>query len=107
VEHEREPLCRLEAFEDHEHCEADRVREQAGVFGSMVASVLTTGSGSQVPVRFSRRDCRALSMSMHTRPTRVVSQPLMLLIEALSERVLLIQASWRASSASVTDPSIR
>ena len=75
--------------------------------GSTVASVLTTGSGSQVPVRLSRRDRRALSMSMQTRPTRVVSHPLMLLIVVLSERVVLIQASWSASSASVTDPSIR
>ena len=46
-------------------------------------------------------------MSMHTRPTSVDSHPLMLLIEPLSERVVRIQASCKASSASVTEPSMR
>src|SRR5689334_284031 len=46
-------------------------------------------------------------MSRQTRPTTVVSQPPTLSTESVCERFNRSQASWTASCASPTDPSIR
>ncbi|CAM5397229.1 hypothetical protein STANM309S_00735 [Streptomyces tanashiensis] len=46
-------------------------------------------------------------MSRQTRPTTVVSQPLRFSTPLTSLRLSLNQASWTASSASLTEPSIR
>ena len=46
-------------------------------------------------------------MSRHTRATTVVSHPRRLSTPLTSVRLNRIQASWTASSASLTDPSMR
>ncbi|MDH6114703.1 hypothetical protein P3T36_001055 [Kitasatospora sp. MAP12-15] len=71
---------------------------------------LTTGSGtctSSPSIGSSRRDLRVRSMSRQIRPTTVVSQPPRLCTSLVSERLSRSQASWTASSASLSEPSIR
>ena len=68
---------------------------------------VTIGSGSHVPTYVSRRDARVLSMSRQIRPTVTVSQPRRSSVPPGSDRCSRIQPSWTASSASVSDPSIR
>jgi len=46
-------------------------------------------------------------MFRQTRPTTVVSHAPRLSISSAEERLSLIQASWIASSVSVSEPSIR
>ncbi len=46
-------------------------------------------------------------MSRQIRATTVVSQPSRFSTQPVSERLSLSQASWTASLASATDPSIR
>ena len=46
-------------------------------------------------------------MFSDTRPTTVVSQPPRFSISSASERLSRSQASWTASSASLSEPSIR
>src|SRR5207245_5664101 len=55
----------------------------------------------------SRRELRERSMSRHTRATTVVSHPPRFWMPLASERLNRSQASWTASSASVSEPSIR
>ena len=69
--------------------------------GSMIGSGTWTSSGC------SRRTFRERSMFSATRATTVVSQPPRFSTSLVSERLSLIQASWTASSASLTEPSIR
>ena len=75
--------------------------------GSAPASRLTIGSGTRVPRGCSRRALRERSMSSETRATTVVSQPARFSTRDGSVRVRRSQASWTASSASLTDPSMR
>jgi hypothetical protein len=75
--------------------------------GSLSSPVLRIGSGSDVPTSSSRRDRRTRSMSRHTRATTVVSQPPRLATASASERLRRSHASWTASSASLSEPSIR
>jgi len=58
-------------------------------------------------MRSSRRDARERSMFRHTRATTVVSHPPKFSTPLVSERLSRSQASWTASSASLTEPSIR
>jgi hypothetical protein len=46
-------------------------------------------------------------MFRHTRATTVVSQPARFSTSLVSVRLSRIQASWTASSASLSEPSIR
>jgi hypothetical protein len=55
----------------------------------------------------SRRALRERSMFSDTRETTVVSHPPRFSISSASERLSRSQASWTASSASLTEPSIR
>jgi hypothetical protein len=64
------------------------------------------GSGSQVPAKSSRRALRARSLSRQIRPTTVVSQMRTSSIAAASLRSSRNHASWTASSASLTEPSM-
>ena len=65
------------------------------------------GSGTCTSKGSSRRDARVRSMSRHTRATTVVSHPRRLSTPLTSVRLNRIQASWTASSASLTEPSMR
>jgi hypothetical protein len=65
------------------------------------------GSGTCTSKGSSRRDARVRSMSRHTRATTVVSHPRKLSTPLTSVRLNRIHASWTASSASPTDPSMR
>jgi hypothetical protein len=55
----------------------------------------------------SRRDARERSMFRLTRATIVVSQPPRLSTPLVPARLARSQASWTASSASLSEPSIR
>jgi hypothetical protein len=68
---------------------------------------LMIGSGTCTSKGSSRRDARVRSMSRHTRATTVVSHPRRLSTPLTSVRLNRIQVSWTASSASLTDPSMR
>ncbi|GAA5207256.1 hypothetical protein GCM10023323_22040 [Streptomyces thinghirensis] len=70
-------------------------------------SWLITGSGSRCSNGSSPRRFRARSMSRHTRPTTVVSQPPRLSIRRSSEPDNRSHVSWIASSASAREPSMR
>ena len=69
--------------------------------------LLTIGSGTCTPSGSSRFDLRERSMSSDTRATTVVSHARMFSISLVSARLARSQASWTASSASLTEPSIR
>ena len=70
-------------------------------------AVRTIGSGSQEPASCSLRDLRRRSASRQIRPTTTVSQPRRSSVPPGSLRSSRSQASCTASSASVTDPSMR
>ena len=63
------------------------------------------GSGARVSRATSRRDVRERNMSRQTRATTVFSHPPRFSMPA-SDRLSFSQASWTASSASVSEPSI-
>src|SRR5439155_20236574 len=65
------------------------------------------GSGRSEPTKSSRRARRARSMSRQTRATTVVSQPRMFSTSLVSERLRRNHDSCTASSASLSEPSIR
>ena len=83
----------------------------ASCSGSSLSARLTIGSGTRTPEGSSRdTSCRALrerSMSRHTLATTVVSHPSRFSTPLVSERLRRSQVSWRASSASLNEPSIR
>ena len=65
------------------------------------------GSGNRPASGSSGRALRERSMFSDTRETTVVSQPPRFLISSLSVRLSRSQASRTASSASLSEPSIR
>jgi hypothetical protein len=69
--------------------------------GSRIGSGTCTSHGS------SPRTRRERNMLSDTRPTTVVSHPARFSISPASVRLSRSQASWTASSASVSEPSIR
>ncbi len=73
----------------------------------MPSARLTTGSGRRSASGSSRRVSRERSRLRQMRATTVVSQPPMFWTSAVSARLSLIHASCTASSASLTEPSIR
>jgi hypothetical protein len=73
----------------------------------MPSSELTIGSGTYGPNGSSRREARARSMSSETRATTVVSQPLRFSMPSGPVRLSRSHASWTASSASLSEPSMR
>jgi len=107
VQHEREPLGRGQRLEHHQQREPHRVGQYGLLFrvgpvrraGELLGEVRVEGS--------SRRDARERSMSSDTRATTVVSQPPRFCTPLASARLSRSQASWTASSASLTEPSIR
>ena len=79
----------------------------ASCSGSVPSSRSTIGSGMCTSSGSSRRVRRERSMFRHTRATTVVSQPPRFSIASASARLSRSQASWTASSASLSEPSIR
>jgi hypothetical protein len=77
------------------------------VLGVAPAGVTHDRLGSLQPEGSSRRDLRERSMSRHTRATTLVSHPARFSTPAVSERLSRNQASCTASSASLSEPSIR
>ena len=82
-----------------------------GVFGQVTGqgTVSPSGdvSGTITPMGSSRRVLRERSTFRHTRATIVVSQAPRLSTPLASDRLRRSQASWTASSASASEPSIR
>ena len=68
---------------------------------------VTIGSGMCTSSESSRRVARERSMSRHTRDTTVVSHARRSLTSPVSARDRRSQASCTASSASVSEPSMR
>lgn len=68
---------------------------------------VTTGSGTRTPSGCSPREVRERSVSRHTRPTTVVSQPPRLPMPSPPARLSRSHASCTASSASLSEPSMR
>ena len=79
----------------------------ASCSGSLPSSRLMIGSGMCTSRGSSRRDSRERSMFRHTRATTVVSHPARFSTLPVSARLRRSQASWTASSASLSEPSIR
>ncbi len=79
----------------------------ASCSGSMRSARSTIGSGTYGLSGSSRRTARERSMFSDTRATTVVSHPQRFSISLGSERLSRSQASCTASSASLTEPSIR
>jgi len=93
--------------QDHQQRQADPLGQERLLLG--VDLVLAAGDrlGHVRAKRLSRSDPRPRSMSRHTRATTVVSQPPRFSTPLVSERLSRSQASWTASSASLSEPSIR
>jgi len=72
-----------------------------------VRRVATIGPGTRTPIGPSRRDRRARIMFSDTRATTVVNQAPRFATALVSVRLSRSQASWTASSASLSEPSIR
>ena len=107
VQHKRQPLGGTQRIQHHEQREPDRVGNQRLLLGPALSSRLTTGSGACTSESRSRRARRARSMFKHTRPTMVVSQACTFSTLRGSWPRIRSHASWSASSASLTDPSMR
>jgi hypothetical protein len=108
VQHERDPFGGSQPVEDHQQRQADRVGQQRLLLGVALALwPFTIGPGCCESRGSSRRDVRERSMSRHTRPTTLVSQPARFSTLLVSERLSRSQASCTASSASLSEPSIR
>ncbi|MGH3223219.1 MAG: hypothetical protein ACRDPY_31780 [Streptosporangiaceae bacterium] len=75
--------------------------------GRTWAPVVTIGSGTKAPTESSRRVLRERSVLRQTLVTMVVSQPLRFSTSPVPARLTRSQASWTASSASASEPSIR
>ena len=75
--------------------------------GFVPSAGLMTGSGTCTPKGSSRRVLRERSTFRHTRATTVVTQAPRLSTQLASDRLSRSQASWTASSASASEPSIR
>ena len=103
VQHEGDPFGGRQRVEDDEHGEPDRVAQQGFLLGIDARPPgLRMGSGRWVSRDASRRVRRDRSMLRQTRPTTVVSQARRLSTSLVSVRLRRIQASWTASSASVS-----
>ena len=95
-------------IEDHEQREPHGVAEEGLLLG--VTALLRPDDGIRhvgVSSDASPRVLRARSMLRQTRPTTVVSHARRLSTSLVSVRLRRIHVSWTASSASVTEPSIR
>jgi hypothetical protein len=79
----------------------------ASCSGSTPSARSTIGSGTRTPSGSSRRELRERSMFSETRATTVVSQPPRFSTLLASVRLSRSHASWTASSASLSEPSIR
>jgi hypothetical protein len=79
----------------------------ASTSGSVASPRTTLDSVAGAPIGSSRRDFRERSMSRHTRETTVVNQPPMFSMVFVSTRLRRSHASCTASSASLSEPSMR
>jgi hypothetical protein len=106
VQHERESLGGAERVQDHQHGQADGVGQHRFVLGIDGVRQRHHRVMSGELRRASRRVRRDRSMFRQTRPTTVVSQACMLSTAIGSWSRIRSHASWRASSVSLTEPSI-
>ena len=108
VQHEREALGRLEHLEHDEQREADRVGEERLLLGVDAVRRADDRVGHERLERvLPAGAARERSMLRLTRATTVVSQPPRFSISSASERLRRSHASCTASSASLSEPSIR
>ncbi len=107
VKHERDPLGGSQPLEDHEQCQTDRVGQEHLVLGIDPVSAIQDRLRHVHGERLLAPRLAGASMFRHTRATTVVSHPPMFSTSLVSARLVLIQASWTASSASEGEPSIR
>ena len=107
MEHEREPLRRGQGVEHDEEGEADRVGQQRLLLGLERPLGADDGIGEVHVEGFLAPTLRDRSMFRQTRATIVVSHPPRFSTSLAPARLTRSQASWTASSASVSEPSIR
>ena len=106
MQDERQPLGRAQRFEHHQQRQADRVREQRLVLGVDAVGGVHDRVREMDAIVCSCRTARERSMFSATRATIVVSHAPRFSTTPLSALLARSQASWTASSASLTDPSI-
>jgi hypothetical protein len=107
VEDEGEPLGGSERVEDDEQRQPDRVGEQRLLLGVDAVLGADDRVGHVRAERLLGPGARDLMVFRHTRATIVVSQPRRFSMPPLSARLTRSQVSWTASSASLSEPSIR
>jgi hypothetical protein len=107
VQDEREPLWRDSVSSTTSSASPTASASSASCSGSILSARSTIGSGSRTPIGSSRRVVRERSMFSETRATTVVSHARRFSMSSVSERLNRSQASWTASSASLSEPSIR
>ncbi len=107
MQDERHSLGGGERLEQHEERQADRVAEEGLVLGIHPVGAIDDRLGYTAGWVLFGRALRARSMFRQTRATTVVNHAPRLSISLSSVRLIRIQASWTASSASEGEPSIR
>ena len=108
VEDEGQPLRRRQRLEHDEQRQPDRVGDERLVLGVDAVRAVDDRIGEMVGERLlATCDVRDRSTFSETRPTTVVSQPPRFSIAAASVRLSRSHVSWTASSASLSEPSIR
>jgi hypothetical protein len=107
MQDERQAFGGRQRVEHDEQRHADRVREHRFAFGIGAFPAHDARLGALRANRLSRRDFRERSMSRHTRETTVVNQPPRFSTVAESMRLSRSHASCTASSASLSEPSMR
>jgi len=106
VQDEGEPLCRSQGLENHQQRRADRVGQECFVLGVVPVPEAHDRVGRWALIGSSRRDLRERNMSRETLATAVVSHPPRFSTSLVSEQLSRSHASWTASSASLSEPSI-
>jgi hypothetical protein len=110
VQHEREALGGAEGASTTSNARPTEFARSVSCSGSMIWSLWADGAyGEDIAAssESSRRDRRCCSMFKQTRATTVVSHAPRFSMLSTSERLSRSHASWRASSASLIDPTIR
>ena len=106
MQDERQSLGWLQHLQNDQQRQADRVGQQRFLLG-VDAIPLAARASPAASSDSSRRDVRERSMSRQTRATTRVSQPPRFSTLLVSARLRRSHASCTASSASLTEPSMR
>jgi hypothetical protein len=107
VQDEREPLGGESVSSTTSSASPTESASSASCSGLVPSAGSTIGSGTWTSSDCSRRVERERNMFSATRATTVVSHPPRFSTSLVSARLSRSHASWTASSASLSEPSIR